>query len=460
MNESAEAFLRVAAARARRALPLASSYRLTPDPVECFAIAPLRVVAEDLIQVVAYGNPDDQPSIAHEALPLSRRTAFLEPFSIALEEYIQRSVANGGARIYLPHANALEVIALLAPRLEHNREASPVIQRLGYWARVIRELAHEPGQQVVVLMSDELQAHAVSGASPIKEAQLRYMITWMNPPVGIDVELAAEAAALSPAAAMLYFKDDEKIEALRHELRTGRGVADEKRAAIEAIQDQNARREWLALTDARDALWRMALSSQPRLNALMAENVRTLARALADPHASPKHPKPMAKKYADFAEKFQIQRAAALEADDRALEGAVESGHAVRGVISTFDRPRGKRSPQMVELVSHQRSLRLRVGAEFRDRRNLITARVVSFPRQTDGSTIITLDVQSGFRSDAYNAGDTIDLLEGSGKPFFSNRDLKDVSIPGLDNSVALGTGLVNPAQDLLQVARRLRGNT
>ena len=104
-----------------------SAFEILPDERPAFAIAPIHVVAEELIQAVAYGNVDDEPSIVVEHHPLSRRSAFLEPFAVALEEYLQASVEQGSGRIYLPHESAIESLALLGARFETNAEASPVV---------------------------------------------------------------------------------------------------------------------------------------------------------------------------------------------------------------------------------------------------------------------------------------------------------------------------------------------
>ncbi|MBD5657266.1 MAG: hypothetical protein IAI50_19115 [Candidatus Eremiobacteraeota bacterium] len=463
MNASVDVFLRLAAFRARRAMPLTQTYRIAPDPAESFAIAPLRVVAEDFIQVVAFGNPDDAPMIVHEAMPLSRATAFLEPLSDALDEYIRRAVDQGGVRIYLPHRNALEMLTLMAPRFEHNKEASAKIRRLGYLARILRELAYMPGQQVVVVMSDALRGHAVSGSSPIKDAQLRYMVTWMNPPPGVDVEVAADEAALSPAAGMLYFKDDESIEDLRHRLKSKKGDAMALRSEIERIQDRNALAEWQVLTQARDALWGMQLSAQPRLTELAQQNLDYLRRALDGNTGSAKYAHPMARLYEDFGAAFTVAQAASIEADDRAFEAEVQKGKCIRGRIDGRHLPSGpNRKPQHFTIVSEQRVLRLREGMKLRLRNAGVLFSVSGYERYVDGTSRIEVSVLKGVRlAGRLQVGALVSLIEGEGVAFrgllrpLSNID--GVDIPSVNVAVGRGEAAIDPSLDLEAIAVALR---
>ena len=53
-----------------------------------FAIVPLRMVAEQLVYAVAYGDPDGEPELVMAPNPLDRDASFLEPFAAALDAYL------------------------------------------------------------------------------------------------------------------------------------------------------------------------------------------------------------------------------------------------------------------------------------------------------------------------------------------------------------------------------------
>ena len=84
------------------------------DPPKVFGIAPIRVVAEQRVQAIAFGLVDEVPQIVTNWNPLSRESGNLDPFAEALNDYLQISISTDQIpRIWLPHRAAVDVIDIL-----------------------------------------------------------------------------------------------------------------------------------------------------------------------------------------------------------------------------------------------------------------------------------------------------------------------------------------------------------
>jgi hypothetical protein len=123
-----------------------------------FGIAPIRVVAEERVQAIAFGLTNGSPSVAINWYPLGRETTCLEPFAHALDEYLRRSLTEGRVpRVWLPHRAALQMLGLLGPRYRRNTHASDAVRRMGWQCAEFAEEATFAGQQVVAVAADLLR---------------------------------------------------------------------------------------------------------------------------------------------------------------------------------------------------------------------------------------------------------------------------------------------------------------
>jgi hypothetical protein len=416
MNDGVQLAMRLAARKAGRAQLVRASATVTADRGEAFAYAPICVVAEQRLQAIAFGNPLDEPQLAREALPLGRATAFLEPLSDSLEAYLQRSSAGRYSRLYVGHKNALETLALMGERYENNPEASEKVRRLGLLGRILYELSRFPGQQIVVNLAELLSNHVVSGGSASKDAQIRYLLTWLSPPPDVDVTIAAEDAALRPAAAMLVANDDAEVERKRAELKRSR-MDPSIRAQIDAVLDRNALEEWGVLLAARDAFQNLALRPPGKLQAVYDTNLDWLARQLRDGHASPSRTFAMAALLDDHSLALFDETAATLEEDPGAFEAARQNGRAfVANVIDVVRHGRGRSiKPVHMNVELTQPLARLRAGTAVRFIGASMLATVLEVTRPIPGgpyrvSLDITTDVNRALR---IPPGTVLRMLDG-----------------------------------------------
>jgi hypothetical protein len=465
MNDVVQLAMRLAARKAGRAQLVATTSSLSPDRGESFAYAPICVVAEQRLQAIAFGNPLDEPQLTREALPLGRETAFLEPFSDALDEYLRRAAEGRYARIFLLHKNALETLVLMSERYERNPNASEKVRRLGTLGRILFELSQFPGQQIVVNLAELLSRHIVSGASATKDAQIRYLLTWLSPPPTGDVAEAAEVAALRPAAAMLKQDDDHRVERLRAEFKRA-GMPAALRSRIDAILDRNAVNEWQALVEAKTAFTDLALPSPGALQAIYDRNLDWLQRNLRDGHASPSRTFAMAALLDDHVLALFDERAAMLEEDRAAFEEARQAGRAFVAEVASVTRlglGRAKK-PVHMRVTIRQPIARLRRGTAVRFIGSKMVATVLKVARPVPGGPY---DVELDITTDVNRAltippGTALRMLDGQrvdigiwrSKVFARARDIGRAVL--VADALPEPLGRIDPSTDLTKVLSNL----
>src|SRR6266540_6345963 len=225
MNATTETLGRVLARHQGRALPIRSTFALSEDPSPVFAIAPIKMVAEEIVQAIAFGDPDGPPQVVTRWNPLSRDAGDLEIFAAALNDYVE-AVARGDQlpRFWLPHRSALTVVELLGHRYRTNQMASDSLRRMCWQCRAIAEEATYGGQQAVVIAGEVLRAHVLTGQAPVKDGHLGALLAWVAPAAGRDPAEVADEQALVPASGVLERSIDDRVEGLRREAIGGRVV--------------------------------------------------------------------------------------------------------------------------------------------------------------------------------------------------------------------------------------------
>ncbi len=459
-----EVLARIIAQRTSRAFPKVSAYEVSPDNAPAFGVAPIHVVAEELIQAVAFGRLDAEPNIVVEHHPLSRRSEFLEPLAQGLEEYLNHAIDSGFGRIYLPHEAALRSLELVGARFEHNREATPLIRRLGYLCRIISELADTPGQQFVVVMTDVLRNHVATGQSPAKDGHLRALTTWLNPSPGSDVAAEADRIALIPTAGILDQGSDAEVERLRHMMRRRPGIADQLRGRIEDIQRRGARTDWDALIEAHGAFWDLGLAQNPRLANHLADDLRTVRyRVIEEERARATRAVAMSRIFDARVLAAARHEAAKVENDQLHFVRARQRGRAFIGTITAvhYLRRRNQRPCEMTIDVAPQRLLRVRQGTAIRARHALIGGVVRAINHDLEsGRYTLTVNVTVGANralagaEHAWLDGQVVDLRRAKEYVYGAVEQRRPALV--YEPEVLNPPRQADPAVDLLAVVRQL----
>src|SRR5580658_7287539 len=140
MSGIADTVARILASREGRAIPIRRTSSLLEDPPSVFAIAPIKMVSEEIIQAVAFGDPTREPRLITRWNPLSREAGDLEPLAVALDDYVTSALEEQALpRIWLPHKSALTLIELLGHRYRTNQGATERLQRMGALCWAIAE---------------------------------------------------------------------------------------------------------------------------------------------------------------------------------------------------------------------------------------------------------------------------------------------------------------------------------
>lgn len=401
-------------ARARqRSVAVADSYDIRHDPTETFAIVPMRVVGEEVIQAVGYGPIGRPPQIVVEHHALSRRTNFLDPFAKALDAYLTRAVNAEFPRIYIANAAALELLTIMAARYENAGRnpnpnpalrPSPEVIRLGYLCRLIKDVYEMPGQQLVVVMTEAIQHHFVSGQIPPKDGHLGALTEWLAAAVGVsNTQARADERALRfPAAAMLPRNDDEAVESKLHRIKKAKCSTEVRRlqGEIENLQRQAVATEWAMLQHAHRAFWGRNLAPSAHAT-IIAENVAWLAFRLGRPLARARRAIAMSKRY-DLHEYLDgIHKAELIAGDNMRFEHKRADGNAFRAsIVAVRKTPRGlKPKNHQVDLaVEDQPKIRLRTGHKFQLVGGAIIGEVRTFSRTGTGYDV-TLNLLHGMNS-------------------------------------------------------------
>jgi len=465
MNATTETLGRVLACHQGRALPIRSTFALSEDPSPVFAIAPIKMVAEEIVQAIAFGDPDGPPQVVTRWNPLSRDAGDLEIFAAALNDYVE-AVARGDQlpRFWLPHRSALTVVELLGHRYRTNQMASDSLRRMGWQCRAIAEEATYGGQQAVAIAGEILRAHVLTGQAPIKDGHLGALLAWVAPVAGRDPAEVADEQALVPASGVLERSIDDRVEGLRREAKRGRGpVAARARAEIETRLTQGALNEWELLLEARRAFWSLGLPEGPGLGPLVAESKRRSLYRLQQDLNPPSRPHSLARLVDDHEYAADLAEDADVRGDLHVRELARRKGRALLAEVVRVEQPRSSRRPCYVTLRTTQEVLRVRQGTALRDIGGRVEGRVEDV-WEARGATLLRLELTRGVqRSRVPVVGDVTDWVDTA--PHDLRRRRREVhdamqaaASPLVYDQGVVGVGTSgSPSVDLLAVAERLR---
>ena len=446
---------------------------LTADPRPVFGIAPIQIVSEQRTQALAYGYLGQPPRIVASWNALNREVEALEPFALALMDYVWTQLGAGLLpRIWLPHAAAFELFDLFGHRYARNQAAPPIVQEMGRLCRIIARDSSHPGQQAVVVAGDLLTQHVVVGQSPVESKHLRALLTWCRPLVGQDTLARAEAAALTAASAMLDWADDEWVERLRRLGKRPGTAGATARAHIERILTAAAHAEWALLSEAWTTFWGLDLAPMPDKDAgrLIAETIERL-----DYTVTQEKQFSLWRQFHDFKDATSFVTNVAVSADRQIQERHRRAGRMFSAVVEGVAQPVPNRKPCTVTLRVAPMALRARekttvVRALERHVEGRVIAITDAVPlsgsqADADPERLIVLDITTGVKravvpvvGEALTFTDSVPRSMG----FVSQRayaGMKSAHSPlAFGGDLPARAARALPPGDLLAVAEGLRG--
>ena len=405
---------RVLARQRGRAVSIRETFYLSPDPSPVFGIAPIRVVAEEVAQALAYGSPGSTPVLLVRWNPLAREADELLPFAQALDEYLGDAVRRGATpRVWLPHRAALAVIEMLGYRYRTNRQASEAIRRLGGQCAALVAEARRPGQQVVAVAGELLRTHVATGQSPAKDFHVRALLEWIDPLPGIDPAAAADQAAIQPAAAMLMRKYDDEVERLRPVAKRPGTESEAAKKRIEEILREGALQEWTLLESARDAYWGLGLVElqgwKPE------DDAWRFARIAEGRYWRPARADDLSEAILDEERAAEVLTDREIRYDRLIREKARLAGRAVYCTVQALDQPNCNRHPCHVRLETQQEVLRVRRGTGMSSLDGSVEIRVEQVEQEAGKPTVITAQVRKGVQGSSVPvAGEGIDFIDST----------------------------------------------
>jgi hypothetical protein len=161
----------------------------------------LKLAGEDTtVHVLAYGRPGGRAAIDFVPDPRNRddQYALFERLGDVVERYYDRCRAQGSyPRIVVPADPNAEHLDVLADRLRF-QQASARARRLGELLTYPAERMRIQGQQTLVVATQLIRHHWLIGQAPGEDAHLGVLRARLDPPPGIPLLAAVEAAELQP----------------------------------------------------------------------------------------------------------------------------------------------------------------------------------------------------------------------------------------------------------------------
>jgi hypothetical protein len=147
------------------------------------------------------------------------------------------ALATHVPQVVVPNKESVNLIGRLGRRLaylptEGEWAASLSLVRLGQQLQFLHRHSDEPGQQLILAMSDVVAHHWVTPQTEFERASLPALEAFIEPPAGMDPFEAAAQAEVRPIGPLPTDWDDETVEPLVRALNGARGRSAE--AAIVA----------------------------------------------------------------------------------------------------------------------------------------------------------------------------------------------------------------------------------
>jgi hypothetical protein len=416
---------RLAALENGKAVPVATHLQISiqPEPLIlcCMAMAG-EATTVHIAACGRFGQPTEYMSVPD---PRSRDDQYdlLTWIAFRVEQYYNECrEVRAFPQIWVASDGAIKHLDLLANRLRNHRD-NPRVKRLGELLAYVTERFPIDGQQALVSATSALRLHYATGQQPAEDEHLGTILTWIDPPAGINVLAAVAMAEQNPMGA----KTDPEFDRLILEPRV-RSFNTAKRASASAVQ--LARRAQIihnallpvvsrifeatqtALTILQTR-WPQRLPGMDELQRYEAEEFESFMQSRDNGYFVPLRDRPKAAAF-KLTERELARKnfEAALRAGDRvALANAGLAGHVLNG---TVENPRvvriGSRNfTYSFDLISEQKTLRVRPRDELhliRDPRQIVAVRSVQRQRRI---TRLELEIVKGMRAVGLpSAGSTV----------------------------------------------------
>ena len=398
MTGVVEVLARAAATTLGQYQPIRSTSLFGFDEPPVFGFVPIKLVSEEVIQAIAFGDIDGRPTVVTRWNAMSRDARAFEFFASGLDQHITAAISsNRLPRIWLPHEGALRQLDLLGHRYRTNKTATDSLRRMGAQCRSLMEEYQHKGQQVVAVASELLRAHVVTGQSPSEDAHLGAFLAWFEN-AGRDPAQEATKRSLIPAAAMLTRREDDEVEALRRVAKKGGATGSRAQTQIERILTIAALREWDLLSRARSAFWALGMSPLPGIADLRFASRERIYYSLPKLPSPPSRTAALARLLDALEASAERTENADVEGDRQTLELLRRKGRVVNAVVKSIDQPRRGCYPCCLRLFTQQLVLRIRTGTKLRLVGSKVSARVTTV-QTTFGGHCIVADVIAGVRS-------------------------------------------------------------
>ena len=398
MIGAVEVVARAAASILGRYQPIRSTSLLGFDEPPVFGFVPIKLVSEEVIQAIAFGDVDGQPTIVTRWNALSRDATAFESFALGLDQHITNALgSNRLPRIWLPHEGALRQLELLGHRYRTNKTATDSLRRMGAQCRSLMEEYQHQGQQVVAVASELLRAHVVTGQSPSEDAHLGAFLAWIEN-AGRNVVHEATKRSLIPAAAMLTRREDDEVEALRRVAKKGGAAGSRAQKQIERILKIAALREWDLLSRARSAFWALGMSQLSGIGDLRSASRDRIYYSLSKLPSPPSRTSGLARLLDALEASAERIENADLEGDSQTRELLQRKGRVVNGVVESIDQRRRGCYPCGLRLFTQQSVLRIRAGTKLRLVGSKVSSRVIAVETTPLGHYIV-MELITGVRS-------------------------------------------------------------
>jgi hypothetical protein len=180
--------------------------------------------APDDLSFAAAGDPRNRDLAFSALLPFARwfNPRFEAP--AAHQERVQRGRheywrATTIPQVIVPNTATAAMIGRLGRRLAYlpadgPRPADPALIRLGQHFLFLERHGRRPGQQVIVALSELMQAHWVTAQTDLERASLAALDAFIDPPTGVHGFIAAAQAEMESVGPIPSGEEDTMLEPL------------------------------------------------------------------------------------------------------------------------------------------------------------------------------------------------------------------------------------------------------
>jgi hypothetical protein len=200
MSTILELIPRLLAYEAGCAQRCASHLQVAIQP-HALVVCPLAMAGEDTtIHTVAWGALGTVPRIESVSDPRRRDDQFdlFAKLGATIEEYFEACRRAGTyPQLWVSASPAADHLDLLAERLRYNRERLDV-KRFGELVSYCTDRYPVAGQQTLHTATAALRQHWASGQQEGEDEHLGTLLAWIEPPLGVDIYDAVQAAECLP----------------------------------------------------------------------------------------------------------------------------------------------------------------------------------------------------------------------------------------------------------------------